>query len=230
MKDLITTDMLVKALPPNLKTNATQDLADLVNNITQDQYAAEYIRDNFISYTGVLQDGRFKTEDYLNAVAFVSYKLMGSTNDEAYFKTFPTRYQRLLTNGTPKKDISSYVAAYTKGKLVNKIMEQSIVPSWVLNQDLYQKALNVQADLMTNANSEKVRCDAANSLLTHLTKPKEVGPLINFDMRENSGMTELTKAITDLAQKQLEAVKSGVSVKDVAAHNIMDVEVVQYVN
>lgn len=225
MNALITPDMLVKALPPNLRSNATQELADMVNNITTDQQAAENIRENFISYTSILQDGRFKTEDYLSAVAYVSYKLMGATNEDAYFRTFPQRYQKLLANGTPKKDIASYVSAYAKGKLVNKIMEQTIVPSWVLNQDLYQKALNVQADLMVNANSEKVRSDAANSLLTHLTKPKEAGPLINIDMRENSGMTELTKAITELAQKQIEAVKSGVSVKDLAAHNIMDVEV-----
>jgi len=225
MSDLITTEMLVKALPPNLKSNATQELADMVNNITTDQQAAENIRDNFISYTGVLQDGKFKTEDYLSAVAYVSYKLMGSSNEDAYFKTFPNRYQKLLANGTAKKDIASYVAAYAKGKLVNRIMEQTIVPSWVLNQDLYQKALNVQADLMVNAHSEKVRSDAANSLLTHLTKPKEAGPLINIDMRENSGMAELTKAITDLAQKQIEAVKNGASVKELAAHNIMDIEV-----
>lgn len=225
MKELITPELLVKALPANLKGNATQHMADLVNTITQDQQMAEHIRENFISYTAVLQDGRFKTEDYLNAVAYVSYKLMGSSNEDAYFKTFPHRYQKFLSNGTSKKDIASYVSIYAKGKLVNKILEQSIVPSWVLNQDLYQKALNVQADLMCNAMSEKVRSDAANSILTHLTKPKEAGPLINIDMRENSGMAELTKAITDLAQKQIEAVKSGASVKDLAAHNIMDVEV-----
>jgi hypothetical protein len=222
--DLMTVDIVKRALPPNLKGNATQDLVDKLNNISTDQQMAEHIRDNFVSYSGVLQDGKFKTEDYLYAVCYVSYKLMGASNEEAYFKTFPQRYQKFLTNGISKKDMSSYVSVYAKGKMVNKIMEQSIVPSWILNQDLYQKALNVQADLMVNANSEKVRSDAANSLLVHLTKPKEVGPLINIDMRENSGMTELTKAISELAQKQIEVIKSGGSVKEVAAHNIMDME------
>lgn len=51
-------------------------------------------------------------------------------------------------------------------------------------QHIYQKAINVQADLMSNANSEMVRMQAANSILTHLAKPKEVGPLINLDLRE----------------------------------------------
>lgn len=222
--DLITVEILKKTLPPNLKGNATQHMCDLVNNVTNDQQMAEHIRENFVSYSSVLQDGKFKTEDYLNAVCYVSYKLMGSSNEDAYFKTFPHRYQKFLANGTPKKDISAYVSIYAKGKMVNKILEQSIVPSWVLNQDLYQKALNVQAELMVSAMSEKVRSDAANSLLTHLTKPKEVGPLLNIDMRENSGMSELSKAITELAQRQIEAVKSGISVKDIAAHNIMDME------
>ena len=32
-----------------------------------------------MSYTSVMKDGRFKTEDYAHAVAYVSFKLMGLT-------------------------------------------------------------------------------------------------------------------------------------------------------
>ena len=71
-----------------------------------------------------LEKAQFKTEDYLNAVAFVSYKLMGHSNQEAYFKTFPTRYQDMLAAGKSQKDISSFVSIYAKGKLVNLILEQ----------------------------------------------------------------------------------------------------------
>lgn len=221
---MITVELLAKALPPSLRSAANQHLADHLNTVTTDQIAAEAIRDNFLSYTSVLQDGRFKTEDYLNAVKYVSFKLMGSSNEDAYFKTFPQRYQALLAKGTTKKDISSYVAMYNKNKLVNLIFAQAAVPTWVLNQDIHQQAINRLATLMTTAVSEKVQADAAIGLLTHLAKPKEAGPLINIDMRENSGMAELTKAITDLAQGQLAAMRDGVSVKQIAAQDIMDVE------
>ena len=63
------------------------------------------------------------------------------------------------------------MTSYNKNKLVNLILEQSMIPSWVLNQDMYQKALNVQCELMLTANSEKVS-DAANSILTHLKPPQ----------------------------------------------------------
>lgn len=221
---MLTREMVERSLPANLKGNATQAFTDQINNIVSEPLIAEEIRNNFISYSGVLKDGKFKTEDYLHAVAYTTFKLLGNSNQDAYFLTFPDRYQLLLSKGATSKEISAYVAAYNKGKLVNMIMEQSLVPSWVLNQDLYQKAINVQADLMQNAQSEKVRTDAANSLLTHLAKPKEAGPLVSIDMRETSGLTELKGMLVQLAQRQQDAIKGGMTPKEIAGQKIIDVQ------
>lgn len=221
---MLTQEIIERAVPANLKNAITPQLVDLINNIAADPLVAEQVRNNFISYTGVLKDGKFKTEDYVHAVAFVSYKLMGNTNKDAYFKTFPSRMQTLLAKGTSEKDISSYVSAFAKGKLVNLILEQSLVPSWVLNQDLYQSALNIQADLMRTAQSEKVRTDAANSILTHLGKPKEAGPLINLEVNQDSGMAALKDSLQKLAEQQRELILSGVTAKQIAAQTIIEVE------
>ena len=220
----LTVQQVQQALPPNLKTAVSQALVDQINQISADPLIAEQIRNNYISYTGVLKDGKFKTEDYLSAVAYVSYKLMGYSNQDAYFKTFPQRHANLVAKGSTSKDISAYVSAYNKGKLVNLIFEQTLVPTWVLNQDLHQKALNVQADLMVNANSELVRSNAANSILTHLTKPKEVGPLINLELNQNSGMNELRDLLTQMAQKQRDLIASGVPTKEIAEQKIIEGE------
>jgi hypothetical protein len=223
---MLTIDTVQKALPANLKTAATQSLVDLVNNITSDPLIAEQIRNNFISYTAVLQEGKFKTEDYLHAVCYVSHKLMGMSNQDAYFKTFPQRHANLVAKGTSSKDIAAYVSAYHRGKLVNMILEQSLVPTWVLNQDLHQKALNVQADLMMNAVSEKVRTDAANSLLTHLAKPKEASALMAITINENSGMNELKATLAAMAEQQRDMIRSGISTKQVAGQGlIIDAEI-----
>lgn len=224
MSNDLTVQQVQEALPPSLKTAVTQQLVDNINNISNDPLIAEQIRNNYLSYTGVMKDGKFKTEDYLNAVAYVSYKLMGYSNTDAYFKTFPQRHAALVAKGTSSKDISAYVSAYNKGKLVNLIFEQTLVPTWVLNQDLHQRALNVQADLMVNANSELVRSNAANSILTHLAKPKEVGPLINLDMRETSGMNELKGMLVGLAKKQQELIQAGVPTKDIADQKLIEGE------
>lgn len=222
---MLTVQQVAQALPPNLKSAATQQFVDQINNIVSDPIVAEQVRENFISYTKVLQEGKFKTEDYLHAVTYVSFKLMGMSNQEAYCRTFPQRHAALVAKGTPAKDIAAYVSAYHRGKLVNLILEQTLVPSWVLNQDAYQKAINTQVELMTNAQSELVRTQAANSILTHLAKPKEAGPLVNIDMRENSGMNELKNMLIELATKQRELISNGVPTKAIAEQPIIEGEV-----
>ena len=221
---MLTLSEVSNALPAGMKNVLSQSFVNKINMAVSDPIIAEQVRDNFITYSKVLQDGKYKMEDYLSAVMYVSHKLMGCTNKEAYMRTFPDRYDQLILDGRTPKEISAYVAMYSKGKLVNAIMEQSLVPSWVLNQEAYQKAINTQVELMTNAQSELVRTQAANSILTHLAKPKEAGPLLNIDLRETSGMTELRDMLGKLATQQSNLIANGVTARDIAAQRIIDVE------
>lgn len=220
---MITVDQVRRAMPPKLRGAATQELADKINQASSDPDVARNIRDNFISYTSVLNDGKFKTEDYLNAVMYVSYKLIGYSNKEAYARTFPQRYQDMIARGSTDKDISSFVAAYNKNKLVNAILEQTLVPTWVLNQDLYQKAINVQAELMLDDSvSAKVRTDAANSLLTHLKRPEAQQVELSISHKDSSGIEELNETLRKLAVQQQEVIKSGVTTQQIAHQRIID--------
>lgn len=211
-----------KAVPPNLKGSITDQFVDHINTVVNDPIVAEQVRENFISYSTVLRDGKYKVDDYLNAVMYVSFKLMNLSNKDAYFRTFPQRYASLMAKNASEKDISSYVSMYHKNKLVNAILQQAMVPTWVLNQDLFQSALNTQADLMKNANSEMVRTTAANSILTALAKPKETGPSLNFNAVEASGMNELKNMLAQFAQQQVNAVAAGASLKTVASQKIIE--------
>ncbi|QYW02290.1 terminase small subunit [Stenotrophomonas phage Philippe] len=217
MSNNLTVQDIAEALPSNLKGAANQQLADLINNVCQDPEVAEHVRNNFMSYTRVLQEGKFKVEDYLNAVVFVSYRLGGLSNQEAWQKTFPQRHAALVAKGTSAKDISSHVSMYSRGKLVNAILEKSLVPFWVLNQDARQKALNVQIELMMGANSEMVRMQAANSVLVHTDKPKDTAAAVQITINESDGMAALKKQMNDLALTQIRTIEGGVSPKDVAA-------------
>lgn len=206
----LTIEQVTSALPAQLRTSVTQHFVDMLNQLQVDPEMADNIRDNFLSYSNVLKEGRFKIEDYFNAVSYVSYKLMNMSNQDAYIRTFPKRHADLVARGATPKDISSYVAAYHKGKLVNMIMEQVMVPVWVLNQDMFQRALNVQYELMTDPDmSGKVRTDAANSILTHLKKPEKMDFQLNMNTPETSGMKELTAALTNLASAQLAQIEQG---------------------
>lgn len=220
----ISKELVIKAVPPNLKNAVSDDLVDRLNAITSDQILAEEVRNNFISYSSVLREGKFKLEDYLNAVTYVSHRLNGDTQHDAYFKTFPSRYQNLMALGKTPKEISNYVAMFNKGKLVQKIQEQTLTPAWVLNQDMFQAALNTNYLIMMDDDvSPKVRVEAANSLLTHLQKPKEAAPTVNIDLRESSGLSELKKALGQLATQQQQLIEQGGSTRDVAAQRIVDV-------
>lgn len=227
--DLLTVEDIQKALPANLKTAATQALADKINTVVNDPVAAEAIRENFIGYTHVLKDGKFKTEDYLNAVTYVSYKLMGMTNREAYEKTFPDRMEHFTRTGVDTKTISAYVSIYNKGKLVNLIYEQTMIPTWVLNQDAYQKAINTQVEIMNTSPSDIARTQAANSILTHLKKPEVKEFQISMEQKENSGMKELMKTMEDLAAQQLKMIQNGTSARQLAAQPLsFEVEEAEY--
>jgi hypothetical protein len=133
---------------------------------------------------------------------------MGNNNTIAYTKTFPDRYLRLMNQGAEPKDISAYACTYNKNKLVNLIFAQTLVPTHVLNADIHQEAINVQASLMRTAVSEKVRTDAANSLLTHL-KPPESGMKLDVVAETSDDLDALKKITRELALIQKATLEAG---------------------
>lgn len=217
---MITPQDLKRALPATAKITVSQQLADQINSITTDPIACQHIRENFVSYTSVMQEGKYTAEEYVNAVVYVTFKLMGMTNKDAYINTFPQRHQHLVARGATSKDISAYVSAYHKGKLVMAILDQALTPMWLVNQDAYQKAINVQVDLMRNAQSELVRTQAANSILTHLAKPKDAVPQVAIQINQNTGMNELLDTLSALAEKQVNLIGQGVTAKELAAQKL----------
>lgn len=226
----LTVEQFKQCLPDKVKKSINQELIDQINTTLGDPELYESYRDNLLSYTKVMADGRFKVSSYVDAVRYVSHKLMGSTNIEAYTKTFPDKYARFVQQGVQAKDIASYVTAYNKSKLVNLIFEQTLIPSYVLNQDLYQKALNVQAELMIASKSDKVRCDAANSLLTHLKMPETQKIELEIGVKEDSSIQALRDSTMALARQQRMMLEAGAMNAQDIAHSklqIVDVEAVE---
>jgi len=218
-------DQLKAVMPTRQKQNITQSLVDELNHLMAEPEYREQFRDNLLSYADVLQDPNTTLNGYIRAVKYVSYKLMGFTNQEAWIKTFPERYQRLCDEGKPDAYLRSLVCAYNKGQVVNRILEQTLVPTWVLNADLFQKALNTQAVLMTSAKSEKVRAEAANSLLSHLKRPEAAKLQLDVTMQQDESVAKLTKAMSELAAKQREAIESGLmTAQEVAEAMIIEGE------
>lgn len=222
--DALTLEEFKKALPDRVKKSVTPEICTAVNALLADPDMCEIYRENLISYTRVMADGKFKLHNYVDAVKYVSHKLRGATHIDAYTRTFPAKIARFHAQGVSPKDIASYVTAYNKSKLVNLIMEQTLVPMWVLNRDLYQEALNTQAELMRTANSEKVRTDAANSILTHLKQPETQKVELDIGIRQDSSITALRDATMALVAQQRLALQSGAMSAQEAAHSKLLIE------
>ena len=223
---VLTLETFRTALPDKVKKTINQELMDSINKTLSDPDMFETYRENLLSYASVMADGRFKMESYVSAVKYVSHKLMGASNIAAYIKTFPDKYQDFINRGIETKDIASYVTAYNKSKLVNLIMEQTLIPSYVLNQDLYQKALNVQAELMLTAKSEKVRSDAANSLLNQLKMPEVNKVQLDVNVKEDGSIAALRESTLELVRQQKLMVQAGAMNAQEVAHSklVIDVE------
>lgn len=218
---MLTLGAVRESLPASHRQNITQDMVDQLNALSNDPEEARYIRDNFVTFSQVLQEGRYKVGDYVCAVMYVSYKVMGKSNQDAYKLTFPDRYANMVHANKPQKDIASIVTAYNKGQLVTKIMERAMVPTWILNADHFQAAINTQVELMTDTDvSDKVRSDAANSLLTHLKKPEVNNKAeLKIEIGLNDGMAALEKSLVDMSRKQLNLIENdpSTSANDIAS-------------
>ena len=147
---------------------------------------------------------------------------MGDTNIQAYRKTFPQRVQDLIDRGTPDKDINSMVSAYNKSKLVTLLFEAMMIPTYILNQDVFQEAINVQRKLMLDPTVKPlVRCQAAKALMDTL-KPPEVKQMeLAVSVKETDTVTELRKATTELAKAQIDALRKGGSLEAILNSKIV---------
>lgn len=206
----LTIDELRASLPDTVRKSVTDEVLQNINNTISDPAFYEQYRNNLLSYGHVMRDGKFKIKSYIDAVRYVSFKLMGLNNQEAYIKTFPDKYNYFLNKGTSAKDISSYVHAYHNTKLVGLVMEQAMIPVHILGRDIFWKAVNTQAELMMTATSEKVRSDAANSLMGHLKPPETKKVELDIQHKDDGTLESLRAAVSNLVEVQQQTIKSGV--------------------
>jgi len=219
--DHLTKEMLAGTVPDKrFRKYITDDLVNVVNSETDSELRRVY-RDNVLTYSSVLTTGKYSLAAYVNAVKFVSLKLMGDKASTAYSKVFPDRYQNLVDKGSTASYIASFADNYSKNSLITKIMEQTMVPTHILNAGIYQEAINTQASLMRDAKSEMVRQKAAESLMTSLKAPDTAR--VEIDINYSNDVVEDLRATTRaLAKQQMHMIMGGqASAKDIAHSEIL---------
>ena len=201
----------------------TQDYLDRIEASVTDSDVAEQFKENFITYLNVLSKGKYKMDDYISAVKYISYKLLGYSNIKAYAATFPDRYQRLKDEG--QQQIEAFVSMYARGKLVNQIFEQTMVPTYVLNAPLHQEALNELAMMIKDPDVRGMtKVKACEAILQHTKQPEVIKGELTIGIEQSdtiNDLREITENLADTYKEMLE--KKGIRLKDVAEANIIDV-------
>lgn len=225
---MLTVDVIKTLVPKSQRSMINEDFLKLIeSNSNGDPMIAEAFKENFISYIMVLSDSRYKLTDYVKAVKFVSYKLLGFNDYKAYAGAFPERYQALLDSGKKYDEISPYVSMYKSGKLVRAIFEQAVVPSHVLNAPLFQEALNTLADIMRDTTQKGLmaRVKAAEAILAYTKAPEVTKLQLDIGANQLDAISDLRKATANLVIAQKEMLQSGqMSLKDIAESNIIEIE------
>ena len=212
-----------KLVPKNQRTLITQEFLDKLEASVSDSLVAEQFKENFVTYLNVLSKGKYKMEDYINAVKYVSFKLLGYSNINAYIATFPERYERLKAEG--QTQIEAFVSMYNKNKLVMQIYEQTIVPSYVLNAPMHQQALNTLAAMIIDDDVRGMtKVKACEAILQYTKQPDVVKGELTIGIEQSdtiNDLREITENLADTYRMMLE--KKGMKLKDVAEADIIDI-------
>ena len=216
-------DVVKKLVPKGQRTLITQDFLDRIVASVGDELVAESFKENFITYLNVLSQGKYKMDDYINAVKYVSFKLLGYSNIKAYAATFPERYQRLIDEG--QEQIDAYCSMYNKNKLVMQIFEQTLVPTHVLNAPLHQEALNTLARMIKDdAVRGMTKVKACEAILAYTKPPEVIKNEFVIGVEQQSTISELREVVESLADLSRTAIANGhKSLRDIAESKIIDI-------
>lgn len=219
---MIEIDVVKKLVPRSQRTLITEEFLQTIEDIAKDSKLGELYKENFITYLNVLSKGKYKMEDYLSAVKYISFKLLNYTNIDAYASTFPERYQRLKDEG--QTQIDSYVSMYNKNKLVMQIYEQTLIPTYVLNAPLHQEALTELAKMISDPDVRGMtKVKACETILQYTKAPEIIKNELVIGIEQQDTIADLREVTENLASTYKNLLESGAkTLKEIAEDNIVD--------
>ncbi len=200
-------DYLRSVFPDHFKTKINDKFVESLRDIIEDPDYRDHFRETLINVTDIIADTSYSMSHYINAIKFVTFIAHGDKQRIAYSKVFPERYDECITKGI---DVSSRASSFAGSKLVKKIEQRIMVPTYLLNNHRFQEAINKQVQLMNTSDSDIVQQRAADSLMAHLKPPEELD--INIHVQESSVsiIDELRFAALEIAKIQKKQLSDGV--------------------
>ena len=221
-KYTLTLDEVKKLIPSNYRGIITPKLVDNINETLLASSTGSDLKEHIVGFADVLADGRYSIQQYVSAVQYVHFRLMEFSAVKAYRKSHNASYQKWVkVEKLNKKQIKGRVSSYNRGKLVQSLFAQCMIPAHQLFQDYYYKAIKRQSELMTDPNGI-VAQRAADSLMTHLAPPPETEGVLDVGSAGAGIVKELFANFALLADKQSKAIEKGeVTPKELIQANLV---------
>lgn len=217
--EIETTDKL--AIIDNRRLPFKDKERDLIEKICSEDFNEDEFIDSLIAFEDIGRTSRNSTEQYIKAVQFTSYVIMGETYTYAYKKTFPDR----AMNASSEEHITSYASIYANGKLVKEIMQRMTLHNAMLFKDKEFKARKELFNIgMDESQTGKSRVEALKVFLDNqYREQKDAGINVNINAGGSSAIDDINQALTQLANKQKDAIEAGyMDLKDVVEAQIVD--------
>lgn len=213
---MFSTEELKNLLPSKKRGLVTEDMVKTINTVATDPLISEEFKTNFITYNTIISNGKYSLEEYNNAIHFLTLILLEHSDIDAYEIVFPERYLRLKTRGVTRSKMSSYVSNYKGTILVTQLLEQSLVPTYLVNAPKLQAAINHTEFLMLNAKSETVQQKAAETLITNLKAPEAAKLEVDISINKGEVVDDYEAVMREVAKKKREAILAGADIKEIA--------------
>ena len=207
-------ELFIKSLPKKHQKKIDEETIEYLKDLLEGEFGSEIFED-LISYPKVLEEGKFSIREYINAVKFVSFQMMGYGVTESYLKVFPEKYGHQY--------LDRYASKYNKSKLVTELRKIATVPLYLSHHHIFNKAIKKQVELMENARSEMVQHQAAKTLMEMLAPPKENQLQLDVTIKKDESLKQLEDALYQLAENQKKMIEENkTTTKDIIEVPILE--------
>ena len=225
--ELITEDYLNLLLKGKrwVTPEAKKEMISRVNKIiaSENPTYAEYFRNIWVDSLDLMSSSNtggkaYSYKELANACLFMTYRMAGDTKIKAYCKVFPERFERLKNEGENNSRLYEYAELYSRNKICTEIATKISIPTHILYQDAFHKAMRVSVDIMMDEKvSPKVRVEAAANVMNHTKQPEIKKAELDISIKETDDLQQLRQALSDLSSKQHQMILDGnYSVVDVS--------------
>ncbi len=179
-----------------------------VKLIMENHEAPEEFAEQLVTFSSVLRNGRYKAEGYIKAVQYASYRQMNFSMTKSYRMTFPDRCFR---NGEkkPTGTVEALASIYDKTAIVQGILAQMQIPLHIMMMSERVRAANVLANLMINADNERVQMEAADKLLNHINVPETVKVELDVGFKADETLSQLNDTLNKISEIAQTRIKAG---------------------